>query len=65
MMPTMKEIFESSVVGGGRTSSAGAAFIKQKEDPDSLMIKDLISAKDPEEDQKGKKWDAQSQLMLR
>lgn len=53
-MPTLKDIFEGAI-GLGQTSTPEHAFDKNKEDPESLSLKDLISTSSPETEPKKKK----------
>jgi hypothetical protein len=41
-MPTLKDIFEGAI-GLGQTSTPESSLSKNKEDPESLSLKDLIS----------------------
>jgi hypothetical protein len=46
-MPTLKQVFEGAI-GLGQTSTPEHAFDKNKEDPESLSLKDLVSSPDPD-----------------
>lgn len=52
-MPTLKDIFEGAI-GLGQTSQPEHAFDKNKEDPESLSLKDLVSTSSPTESAKKK-----------
>lgn len=54
MMPKLKDVFEGAI-GLGRSSPTEIPFSKNKEDPESLALKDLISTNSPKECKKVKK----------
>jgi hypothetical protein len=51
-MPTLKQVFEGAI-GLGR-SSHEPSMVKNKEDPLSLSLKDLVSSPDPDNEKEEK-----------